>query len=175
MMMDRGMDSGDLLLRREVPIGSRATAGELHDLLAPVAAELLVETLERLDSITPEPQDHRLASFAPRIEAGDLPLDWTLDAATLDRRVRALAPAPGARTWRGGELLKVWEAEPRAQTGAALAPGALLAIDEGCAVQCGRDLLRLLRVGPSGRAHMPATAYLRGRPLEEGERLDAGP
>ncbi|MAE72159.1 MAG: methionyl-tRNA formyltransferase [Gemmatimonadetes bacterium] len=170
MKMDRGMDTGDMLLAREVPIGARDTAGDLHDRLAPVAAALLVETLARLPEIEPRPQDHDRATYAPRIEGDDLELDWGLDATTLDRTIRGLAPAPGARTRRDGELLKVLEAEP-VTASSGLEAGSLFPLDRGCAVQCSGGALRLVRVGPAGRPPMPADAYLLGRPLQGGERL----
>ena len=173
MKMDRGMDTGDVLLAREVPVGDRDTAGDLHDRLAPVAAALLVDTIDRLPEIAARPQNHEQAAYAPRIEGADLELDWALDAVTLDRVVRGLAPAPGARTHRECELLKVLEAEPVVAS-RDLEPGSVFSLDRGCAVQCGEGALRLVRVGPAGRPPMAADAYLRGRPLTGGERFGRG-
>jgi methionyl-tRNA formyltransferase len=171
MRMDRGMDTGEILLQRRVPIGERENAGKLHDGLALVAADLLVETLDQLPELQGSPQDHAAATFAPKIEREDLVVDWRLDAEQIDRRVRGLSPSPGARTRRNGDLLKILEAEPLNSQSTA-APGTLARDRAGVIVHCGTGALRLQRVGPAGRAIMSADEYFRGRPLQSAnERL----
>lgn len=171
MRMDRGMDSGDILLQRRVSVGERENAGELHDRLAPIAAELLVETLAKLPHLTGVSQDDSKATYAPKIEREDLVIDWRLDALEISRRIRGLAPKPGARTWRGERLLKILEAEPL-DCDEPAPPGTLRGDVAGTLVVCGHGALRLLRVGPEGRAVMSAEEYFRGRPLNtRGERL----
>lgn len=171
MRMDRGMDTGEMLLTKSLPIGPRENAGELHDRLAPLAAELLVATVAQLPALEGRPQDDDSATLAPRIERADLVLDWSSSALHLDRRIRGLAPAPGARTWRGGKLLKILSAEPVAMDSGT--PGEIFSAGGAFCLRCGKGALRLLRVGPAGKAAMSAEAYFRGRPLVAGERLEA--
>ena len=94
------MDTGPLLLQRPTPIGSEETAGELAERLAALGAAVLLETLDRLDTLAPRPQEPRAATLAPRLRKEDGLLDWTEPAATLAARVRGLNPWPGATTGR---------------------------------------------------------------------------
>jgi methionyl-tRNA formyltransferase len=95
MKMDEQLDHGPILARRATPISGQETAPELTNRLAALGAELLVETLEHLDKITPIEQDHQLATSAPRLRREDGTLDWSMGAVEIDRHVRALQPWPG--------------------------------------------------------------------------------
>ena len=103
MLMDAGLDTGPILLQRETDIGDAETAGELLARLAPLGAELLIETLSGLAAgrITPRPQDDAAATLAPRVRRADAALDWELEAPVLQNRVRAFSPAPVAFTALG--------------------------------------------------------------------------
>lgn len=112
MKMDEGWDTGDLLLTRSVPIGEAETFGALHDRLAQIGADLLVETLDALEveKITPQPQNHGEATYVRKLTPEDSVLKWTNDTDSLFNRIRALDPLPGARTSLNGEILKIWAA-----------------------------------------------------------------
>jgi methionyl-tRNA formyltransferase len=167
MRMDAGLDTGPMLLREAVPIGLRTTASELHDRLAELGAGLILRALSETLSAIPQPAEG--ATYAPKLTREDGRIDWTLDAATLDRRVRALNPWPGTFAHLEDQVLKVLAAEPADGIGP---PGTVLSgMQGGLLVATGAGALRLMRVQAPGRAAMDVAAYLRGRPVAAGTRL----
>ena len=118
LMMDAGMDTGNILLQSEILIGERETSETLHDRLAKLGAQLLEETIAGLKSekITPVSQDHSVVTYAPFIRKEDGRIDWSKEAVEIDRQVRAFNPWPGAHTKWEGKLLKVFEGEIRKGT-----------------------------------------------------------
>jgi methionyl-tRNA formyltransferase len=168
--MDAGMDTGPLLLQRATSIGPDETAGELALRLAPLGAEVLLETLARLPGLTPRPQDPAAATLAPRLRKEDGWLDWTRPAAALAALVRGVNPWPGATTVTPTGRLAIWRA--RAWPGAGL-PGVLQAVEGRIAVGTGEGLLEPLEVQPASRRAMPWPDYLRGARLGPGAQLGA--
>jgi methionyl-tRNA formyltransferase len=168
--MDAGMDTGPVLLQRATPIGPDETAGELAARLAPLGAELLLETLERLDALVPRPQDHAAATLAPRLRKTDGVIDWSLPAVALAARVRGFNPWPGATTRAPGGRLVIWRA--RVVPGQA-PPGALVVGPGGLAIGTGEGLLQPLEVQPENRRVMSWEAYLHGARLGPGAHLGA--
>jgi methionyl-tRNA formyltransferase len=168
--MDAGMDTGPTLLRRVTPIGPEETAGELGARLAVLGAEVLLETLDRLDTLVPEPQDARAATLAPRLRKEDGLLNWTQSAASLAARVRGLNPWPGAVTHAPSGRLALWRARAAAGRGE---PGALVLADGQVAVGTSSGLLEPLEVQPENRRPMSWEAYLRGARLGPGASLGA--
>jgi methionyl-tRNA formyltransferase len=164
MRMEEGLDTGPMLLRAAVPIGSRATTPEVHDALATLGAALILRALSENPTPTPQPDDG--VTYAPKIAKEDGRLDWTQPAAALDRRVRALNPWPGCFFAHGGETIRVLAAEPVAGSGA---PGTVL--DAAPTIACGAGALRLLRLQRAGRAAMEAETFLRGYALPLGTVL----
>lgn len=171
-VLDKGMDTGPILLAQETAIGPRETAGELTERLARLGAPLLVRAVRGLvdGSLQPAPQDHRLASYAPKLTSEEARLDWTRAAAQLDRAVRAYNPVPGAHTTFGGTRLKIHGASPVDAQGP---PGVVVCLDAaGPVVACGDQGLRLEVVQPAGKARMTGPDFANGyRPL--GLRLGA--
>ena len=165
MQMDQGLDTGPILLRRAIEIGPKETGAGLHDRLASLGAELIVEALEGLAAgrLQPTPQPAEGASYAAKLTREEERLDWREPALLLDRRVRALAPRPGAWCEIAGERVKVLEAE--AVEGQGL-PGHL--IDDRLTVVCGAGALRLLKLQRAGKAALPAQDFQRGFPLTAG-------
>jgi methionyl-tRNA formyltransferase len=155
MRMDEGLDTGAMLLREAVPIGPRTTTPELHDTLAALGARLILRALA--EQPTPRPQPEHGVTYAAKLTREDGRLDFTRNAAALDRQVRALTPWPGTFASLAGETLKVLAAEPAATAGP---PGAIL--DAGFTVGCGSGALRLLRVQRPGKPAVPGDAFLRG-------------
>jgi methionyl-tRNA formyltransferase len=164
MRMDAGLDTGPMLLREAVPITPRTTAGELHDSLAGLGAALVVRALAEDPPATAQPPAG--VTYAAKLTRADGRLDWRQDAATLERRVRALNPWPGTVTLLDGETLKVLAATPAPGEGE---PGT--ALDDALLVATGAGALRLERVQAPGRSAMPAAAFLRGHPVPAGTRL----
>jgi methionyl-tRNA formyltransferase len=164
MRMDAGLDTGPMLLREAVALTPHTTAAALHDRLATIGARLILRALA--ENPAPVAQPEAGVSYAPKLTRADGALDWTLPAATLARRVRALNPWPGTFTMLGGAVLKVLAAEPAEGTGA---PGVTL--DEALLVGTGDGCLRLERVQAPGRAALDTAAFLRGHAVPAGTRL----
>ena len=165
MQMDAGLDTGAMLLRDAVPITPATTASDLHDALAAMGARLILRTLDEAPPAVAQPQEG--ATYAPKLTRDDGRIDWSREAAALDRQVRALNPWPGTFAILDGEVLKILAATPEAGQGP---PGtvldeALLVVATGCGA------LRLARIQAPGRAALPADAFLRGRKVPAGTRL----
>jgi methionyl-tRNA formyltransferase len=165
MRMDAGLDTGPMLLRASVPLTDRTTTPELHDALAALGGPLVLRVLEERPTAVPQPEDG--VTYAPKLGKEDGRLDWTLPAAALARRVRALNPWPGTFFRHGTETLRLLEAT--AETGGGATPGMVL--DGRPRVACGEGALRLERLQRAGRGAMPADAFLRGYPLPVGDVL----
>lgn len=173
MRIDAGLDTGDILLTEQTPIGGEETAPELAARLAAMGAALLVKTLQGLQSgeITPRPQNDSEATYAPILKKEDGKLDWTLPAAVLHNRIRAFQPWPGGYTRFRGRNLNVWKARV-AESETGLAPGRLFAEDGKLMAACAAGTaLELLDVQVEGRKKMPAAAFLNGYRLLEYEIL----
>lgn len=168
MRMSRGLDCGPVYSKQATPVGPAETAGELHDRLSILGADLLVAALPGILSATlePEPQDDDAASYAPRIEKGDAILNWQLPASELEQRVRGYNPWPvaEARTVQG-ERLRIWEAQAISDSSAAQ-PGTVVEAAGGIIdVATADGLLRLRQVQPPGGRVMSAAAYLAAHDL----------
>lgn len=170
----RKVDEGGVLLQRTVAVEASDNAGRLAARLSTVGAVLVIETLDRLasGSLVPVPQNHALATRAPKITADDRPIKWDQPAEVSHNRVRALSPRPGAFVRRQGKQLKVLETGFNPDPDVA-PPGVVGALDpRGIAVGTGRGTLFLQQVQPEGRGAMTASAYLRGNPLVPGDRFE---
>jgi methionyl-tRNA formyltransferase len=164
MLLDEGLDTGPMLLRRATPIEPDETAAELTPRLARLGADLLVETLREMPrgALRPEAQDHARATHAPALKKEDGRLDWTLPAPALACRVRGFNPWPGAFTTWAGSRLGVWRARPGPSRAATA--GAILGRDgEALLVGCGSlTTLALIEVQPEGRRRMAGAAFALG-------------
>lgn len=172
MLIDAGLDTGDILLKREAEIGEEETAVELAPRLAAMGAALLVETLEgiRAGTLAPVKQDPSQATYAPLLKKEDGRVDWTQPAREIHNRVRGFAPWPGCYAGFRDHLLHIWKT--RLSEGAAGAPGTLRASLGQLWVACGGgSSLELLEVQLEGRKRMPAAAFLTGQRLSENEML----
>ena len=170
MQMAEGLDTGDMLLTYETEIGARETAGELFDRLAQAGAALLVETLEKLDSITPRPQDDSQSCYAHMLDKQMAVIDWTKSAHEIDCLIRGLNPWPVALTTLAGARLKIYAAEPVPGTGR---PGEVLESDpkKGLTVACGEGALALDEVQLVGGKRMKSADFLRGHAVPKGTIL----
>jgi methionyl-tRNA formyltransferase len=164
MRMEEGLDTGPMLLKEATPITSQTTVQALHDALAEIGARLILRALDEDPPAVLQPEDG--VTYAPKLTKEDGRLDWSQDAAALERRVRALNPWPGTFFTHGGEQIRVLAARVEAGGGA---PGTLL--DDAALVACGAGALRLTRLQRPGRAPLDAEAFLRGFALPRGAVL----
>ncbi len=167
MLMDEGLDTGPVLMAERVAIRPDMTAGELHDALSPLGADLIVRTLAAmaLGQIEPRAQPTDGATYAAKIDKAETRIDWTRPAEEIRNRIRGLAPAPGAWTMLGSERLKVLRASRAEGSGE---PGVVL--DGRLAIACGDGALRLEIVQRDGGRAMPAEDMLRGLAAPAGTR-----
>lgn len=168
MKMDAGLDTGDMLIWRSVPIGPEMTAGDLHDVLMHLGVEVLKETLENLDTLEPVPQDDSRATYAPILTRTMALVDWSKDAGTIHDLVRGFNPWPVAYTRLKGERLKIYRTAvmDRADTGHA--PGTVLECSKnGLIVQTGSGLINLIEIQAPGSKRMLSSAYALGHDIPE--------
>ena len=170
MQMAEGLDTGDMLLTYETKVGEKETAGELFDRLAQSGAELLTQTLVKLDEITPRPQDDAQSCYAHMLDKQMAVIDWSKSAHEIDCLIRGLNPWPIALTTLSGERLKVFAAEKANGNGE---PGTVLEADpkKGLTVACGEGALKLIEIQLVGGKRMKATDFLRGHVIEVGTKL----
>lgn len=172
MHVSEGLDAGDIILSREIPVGENETFGELHDRLSVLGAEALVEAISELEEGTAQrvSQNPAEVSFAPSISKEECVIDWTLPAQTVHNRVRGLSPIPGAVTHMpDGKLLKVYRT--KLIEGYSGAPGEILAVlkKEGLVVACGSDAVCMISAKPEGKREMPAVELANGHYVAVGD------
>jgi methionyl-tRNA formyltransferase len=168
MQMDAGLDTGPILLQRELPIADTDTAGSLHERLARLGGELIVRALAA--PCRARAQDEAGATYAAKIDKREAVIDWRAPAREIERRVRAFDPTPGAQTRLAGAPLKVWAA--RIERGVAAEPGTVCAAGPlGLVVACGEEALRVTEVQQAGGRRLPVAAFLCGHGVAPGTRL----
>lgn len=177
MQMDEGLDTGDMILKAEVPVAADETGESLHDKLAAAGAALCVETLKALEDGTAvrEKQGESPTAYAKMLtkELGDI--DWAEPAVKIERLVRGLNSWPGTYTHWNGKVMKIWRAAAEASETADAQPGTVVSVEkENFAVQTGDGVLRVLEVQMPGKKRMDAGAFLRGNTMEPGELLTRG-
>lgn len=165
MLMDVGLDTGPMLLKRATPIAPDEDITTLHDRMALLGARLLGETLDGMQagSITPQPQDDAQTCYAPLLKKEDGLIDWTKPAQEIHNLVRGLATWPGAYTFLQGQPLKIHST--RLGTTSGTAGTVLAASAEGIEVACGQGSLLIRELQPAGSRRMDAASFLAGHPL----------
>lgn len=173
MRVEREMDSGPVALQRQIEIGEHETAGELSQRLAKLTADTLAEVIEQIadDRVRWVPQDETRATFAPKIGRSDAQLIWSESAEALCRRVRAMAPSPGAFAILEGENLQILDARSD-PTPADRAPGTVcLGAAHGLRIATGDGWLLPRILQRPGKRALDVEAFMRGRPIPDGIRL----
>ena len=170
MQMDAGLDTGPVLRQRAIPIAADDDAGSLHDKLAALGAEMIVEILASLESAHARAvaQPSEGVTYARKIEKADTVLDWSRPAVELERAVRAFRPAPGAATSLEGEPIKIWRSRLLKEK---LHPGVIEERGNQLIVGCGEGALAIDELQRAGGKRMSAAEFLRGRPLVPGARF----
>lgn len=186
MQMDKGIDTGDMLMKTEVEIEPKETGDSLHDKLAEAGARLIVEALPRIEKgdITPVKQNDDESCYARMLQKSMGRIDWQQSAGKLDHLIRGLISWPGAFTYYRGKMLKIWEEEVAASeellskdvtvhTGIEGAePGTVVRVEKDAFyVQTGDGVLKILSVQPEGKKRMAVKDYLLGYQMKVGEKL----
>ena len=171
MQMDEGLDTGDMLLKTEVPITAEETGESLHDKLAKAGAALCVETLAKLQegSIVPEKQGESPTAYAKMLDKKLGNIDWTKSAIEIERLVRGLNSWPSAYTYWNKKVVKIWKASVTDEKSNEQAGTVVKVEKDGFYVQTGNGLLKVLELQIPGKKRMDAGAFLRGYTIEPGE------
>jgi methionyl-tRNA formyltransferase len=172
MFIEEDLDTGPILLQRETEIGEAVTAPELMQRLSAIGADLLGETLDQLDTLTPRPQRSDEATFAPMLKKNDGIVDWSRDAAHLERCVRGFQPWPTAYTSHSHRRLIIWKATAEASALVAQPGEIIFAHGDDLLVKCGdATALRLLEVQPEAKRRVSVRDFLNGTHLKVGDRF----
>ncbi|MEF2806742.1 MAG: methionyl-tRNA formyltransferase [Massilistercora timonensis] len=173
MQMDEGLDTGDMLLKTEVPLEPEETGGSLHDKLAAAGASLCVRTLKALEegTVTPKKQGESPTAYASMLKKEMGEIRWEEPAISIERLIRGLNPWPSAYTGWQDKTMKIWEAEVLEED-SGQEPGTVVRVDkDGFLVQTGKGLLKVTALQIPGKKRMEADAFLRGYSMEPGEKL----
>ena len=168
MRMDAGLDTGRMLLVKTCPISDRDTAASVHDRLAVLGAEALLEALPGVadGSLAAQMQDESGACYAQKLDKAEALIDWTRPAIEIDRLVRAFIPWPVAQTELDGKPLRIWRCSVQPGIGGAAQPGCVVAADQrGIDVVTGNAVLRIHELQPPGKRVMSAAEFLNARSL----------
>lgn len=180
MLMDKGLDTGDMLCKARLPIPDDATGGEIHDRLALLGARLIIETLTGVEEgkLRPTSQQGE-SSYAPLLKKEHEKVDWQRRAEEIHNQIRGLNPWPGAYTLRRGEVLKLWRSRTdfTPSPGASARPGGygagtIVSVrDEGFVVRTGKGDLLVTEVQPAGKKAMGGKDFALGHHIQPGEIL----
>lgn len=171
MLMSPGIDAGPILLQSSVDILPDEDEGTLEARLSEVGADLLVETLRRLEKgeVSPVEQNESLVTYSPSIKKEDCAIDWSWDSSTIANRVRGCSPRPGAYTSLNGGVLKVWECVAERSASTDGSPGEVLSISsQGIVVRAGNGIVILREIQPENKKRMSAAEFARGYRLIAG-------
>lgn len=164
------VDTGQIILKKRMPIGPNETAGGVHDRMMHLGAEAVVETVRRIEAgtATPQPQDDTKATPAPKIHREDCGIPWEAPAETVHNFIRGLSPYPGAWTYHEGTQLKIYRSSLHSGSGA---PGEVLSTDGALIVACGTGAVACTEVQQQGKRRMAAADFLNGYPIAPGDQL----
>lgn len=170
MLMDAGMDTGDILLTAKTPI-LKKNAGELADELAVTGAELLIKTLNEFESITPIKQDNDKATKAPMMNKEMGLINWSQDAFQIERMIRAFTPWPASYSMLDNKKIKIFKSDV-AEINHNAAAGTIIDVDkDSITVACGNNALKIFELQLEGKKRMDTKSFLAGYKLEKGSLL----
>ena len=172
MQMDVGLDTGDVLLSRSTPITEVTTAAQLHDDLAVIGAQAIVEALAELPELTAIPQPEAGVTYAQKLSKADAEIDWALGAKQIHAKIRALNPVPGAWSNLNEQVIKIWASKVLEQRSDA-AIVSIVAADKQCiAVQTGAGVILITELQASGSKRMAAAAFVAGHADLMGQQFE---
>lgn len=173
MLMAEGLDTGDMLLKAEIEIEEGETAGELHDRLMTIGADLLIETLRGLEegNIIPEKQIEELSSYAPMLKKDLGHINWDDESKNIFNLIRGVTPWPGAYSYYNDKTIKIWRAELE-DSNSSRAPGTILRVSkDGIKVACKNGAIIVKEIQEVGSKRMEVSSYLNGHDIKEGDIL----
>jgi methionyl-tRNA formyltransferase len=168
--LEPSVDTGDIILQKEMDIGPNETAGSVHDRMKVLGGEAVVETVRQIEAgtVDPQPQDDSRATPAPKIHDEDSAVPWSKSGEDVHNHVRGLSPYPGAWTMHGDTRLKLYETRRAEGDGA---PGEVIEAGDRLLVACGEQAVEVVTIQQPGRQRLGAVDFLNGYPLEVGDRL----
>ena len=172
MQMDVGLDTGDVLLSRNTPITDDTTAAQLHDALAVIGAEAIVEALAKLPELIAVPQPEAGVTYAQKLSKADAEIDWALGAKQIHNKIRALNPVPGAWSSLNGQVIKVWASSVVEMSSTAVEGSIVVADKQGIAVQTGEGVVLITELQASGSKRMAAAAFVAGHADLLGQKFE---
>ena len=172
MQMDVGLDTGDVLLSRNTPITDDTTAAQLHDALAVIGAEAIVEALAKLPELVAVPQPEAGVTYAQKLSKADAEIDWALGAKQIHNKIRALNPVPGAWSNLNGQVIKVWASSVVEMSSTAVEGSIVVADKQGIAVQTGEGVVLITELQASGSKRMAAAAFVAGHADLLGQKFE---
>ena len=172
MQMDVGLDTGDVLLSRNTPITDDTTAAQLHDALAVIGAEAIVEALAKLPELIAVPQPEAGVTYAQKLSKADAEIDWALGAKQIHNKIRALNPVPGAWSSLNGQVIKIWASTVLEQSSDAAIGSIIAAGKQGIAVQTGEGVVLITELQASGSKRMAAAAFVAGHADLLGQKFE---
>lgn len=173
MLMDEGLDTGDMLIKGEIEIGENDTAGEMHDKLSALGADILEETINLLlkNELKPEKQDHDKFTYAPMLSKELSPIDWNLTAREVHNKIRGLCPWPSASAVLNGKKVKIHKSVLSGCKGGT--SGEIIESGKRLVVSCGDGkCIEILNLQAEGKKAMSAADFMRGNPLEVGDKFE---
>ncbi len=170
MLMDKGMDTGAILLTTRTPIQPNDTSAELQDRLAELGAGLLIETLSQLTAgtLSPQPQNHRQATYAPLLRKADGRIQWATPAVSIETFIRGMSPWPGAFTFAGEKRFKIFKAGTIATTADAPPGTVVQGFPDELRIATGKGILSILEIQGASGKRLSIRDYLRGHPIAVG-------
>ena len=172
--LKKQVDTGDVILKKRMPIGPNETAGEVHDRMKHLGAEAVVETVRQIEAgtVDPQPQDDAAASPAPKIHRDDCDVPWDRPGKAVHNYIRGLSPYPAAWTLHGDTRLKIYRSRP-VEASAEVPPGTVINASDRLVVACGKGAVALTELQQPGRQRLSASDFLNGYDLAPGDRLGA--
>jgi methionyl-tRNA formyltransferase len=173
-LLEEKVDTGNVVLQARIPIGENDTAGEIHDKLSEIGAEIVLHTVRLIESgkAVPKPQDPAAASRAPKIFKDDCRIDWDRTAVEVHNHIRGLSPRPGAFTMHQGNTIKMYRSRILKDS-KATRPGEILQADRQLVVSTKDGAVEIFELQQEGKSKMPAEAFLRGYRLHVSEKFSS--
>ncbi len=171
MQLDEGIDTGDIIAKKEIVLDAKETGGSLFDKLATLGGQMIVDVLKSLEdgSVTRTPQGEATTEYAKMLDKNMGKIDFSQDAKKIECLIRGLNPWPSAYSYINGKTLKIWEADVTRGSGE---PGSVIDIDKnGFTVACGKDALYIKEVQLEGKKRMASSDFLRGYKLNKGDKI----